>query len=545
MTSARGVLAVLAAAAMCTLTACGSDTPAPGARAGGGAKLTVATVQSWNGFNPYVPDQGNTIGLGLAHAIYPSAFDAQPDQTAALNTDLLESATVTSEKPQTVTYKISQKAAWSDGTPITADDFVFLWKHLNGSDPGLLVSSAIGYKQISSVAADGDPKTVKVVFDSPFADWQSLFSMLLPAHHMASLGDDTKAWNTGLASAPPPSGGPYRIAENRPDEYLRLTANPAWYGAKPKVEEMTVRFFGDDQAVVQALASGEAGYAFNLAASRALIDQIRALPNVTTDIVPTTNQQYINTQFSRPGADDLAVRQAIATVVDPGKVASTVFGGDVTKLLTTHHVYAPSSPYYVDNRPAGFGSGDAAAATSILEKAGYAKGSDGVYARDGRKLELTYIARAEDQLAKQVGVILQDELKKIGIAIKIKTPASADWFKVLGSGDYDLGLGNYPAHPFPVSWYSALYTCKGGYNFVKYCDEEVDRDYNAAYAELDPKARAELMNTIEKRLWADVANIPMWEAPQVVTRSSGITGVRAQLPREYQLLDAAQWNVAG
>jgi len=544
MKSPRAVLAALAAACLATVTACGSggssdpSTPTTAAQ-----ELTVGAVQQWTGFNPWVPDQGTSIGLALGNAIYPSAFNVNSDQTASLNEDLLVSAEIVSEDPETIEYTIQPDAQWADGTPITADDFIYMWKHLNGSNADLLVSAAIGYKQIKSVEADGDPKKVKVVFDSPFADWQSLFALMLPAHYMETLGDDTSAWNTGLVEEAAVSGGPFQVTENRDGEYVQLEANPEWYGDAPTLDKITVRYFGSEQAAVQALGSGEIDFAQDLKATKALIAQSQGLANVTTDVVATSNQQFLNTQFDSPTVGDLAVRQAIATAIVPEQIAETVFGGDVSELLTNHHIYAPSSPYYTDQRPEGFGSGDVDAAKAILEDAGYALGSDGVYAKGDTKLTLDYPVRAGDLFAEQVSVLVQDQLKKIGIETEIRSVPSADWFGMLGSADYDLGMGNYPESAFPVSWYGGLYPCKAGYNFARYCSDEATGLYYQAYGTLDTQAQADLVNQVDQILWDDVANIPMFELPALVSFSSDVQGIDPKLPKEYQLLAARGWSI--
>ncbi|MFC7494373.1 MULTISPECIES: ABC transporter family substrate-binding protein [unclassified Nocardioides] len=545
MNRRRLALAVTAFLGMSAVTACSADTSegSGGTGGGGGGQLTVAAVQAWAGFNPYVPDQGTSIGINIANAIYPSTFHVQSDQTVELNTDLLESAEIVSEDPEIIEYTLQPGAQWSDGTPITADDFIYLWEHLNGSKKDLQVTSAIGYSQIKSVAADGDPSKVKVEFESQFADWKSLFSPLLPAHHMESLGEDAAAWNTGLVEDSPVSGGPYAIADNQTGEYLQLEANPEWYGEVPSIDEVTLRFFGDDQAVLQALASGEVDFSLDLKATRAMISQSAGLDDLVSQVVPTTNQQFLNTQFESTTVGDLAVRQAIATVLVPEQIADKAFGGEVGELLTTNHIFAPSSPWYADNRPDGYASGDVDAAKQILDDAGYALGSDGVYAKGDTRLELNYIVRAEDDLARQVGVIAQDELKKIGIAVKLNTVTSADWFPTLGQAGYDIGLGNYPASAFPVSWYGGLYPCKAGYNFARYCNEDFDALYYQAYGELDEDKRGELVNQADAILWDDLANIPLFEVPQLVVHAPDLEGVDAYLPKEYQLLAASTWSI--
>jgi peptide/nickel transport system substrate-binding protein len=100
----------------------------------------------------------------------PVAFHLTPDFKVVMNEDLLESATQTSENPQTVVYKIKPAAVWSDGTPVSADDFIYLWKNLNGTIRDNDVASTTGYDQVKSVTGSDNGKTVTVVFKTPFAD---------------------------------------------------------------------------------------------------------------------------------------------------------------------------------------------------------------------------------------------------------------------------------------------------------------------------------------------------------------------------------------
>ena len=65
--------------------------------------------------------------------VWPQAFIINSNLQPVLNNQLLQSATQTSDSPQIVVYKINPKAVWSDGTPITADDFIYNWQAQSGS----------------------------------------------------------------------------------------------------------------------------------------------------------------------------------------------------------------------------------------------------------------------------------------------------------------------------------------------------------------------------------------------------------------------------
>jgi peptide/nickel transport system substrate-binding protein len=176
-----------------------------------GGTLSYAADQEPTGFNNNTSKDNGTSVLNVVINMFPPVYRLHPDYSVQLNKDLMDSATQTSEDPQTIVYKIKQNAAWSDGTPVSADDFEYLWRNLNGSVKDNDVASTTGYDQIESVEGSDNGKTVTVVFKEPFTDWKSLFYGLLPARYMAEVPG---GWNTGLDKNPEriPVNGPYRVS---------------------------------------------------------------------------------------------------------------------------------------------------------------------------------------------------------------------------------------------------------------------------------------------------------------------------------------------
>jgi peptide/nickel transport system substrate-binding protein len=93
-----------------------------------GGTLNYAADQEPTGFNPNTAKDNGTSVLWVVNRVYPSVFHANPDYTVSLDTDLMESAELTSQDPQTITYKIKPAAVWSDGVPVNADDFIYMWE---------------------------------------------------------------------------------------------------------------------------------------------------------------------------------------------------------------------------------------------------------------------------------------------------------------------------------------------------------------------------------------------------------------------------------
>ena len=113
---------------------------------------------------------------------------------------------------------------WSDGTPISDDDFSYLWRRSNGSDRRIDVVSTTGYQDIERVTGSPDGKTVTVRFARPFADWRTLFSNLLPSHYVER---QRGGWSTGLDRRPELIPGP--LDDIIPAQGLCHTPPSGWW----------------------------------------------------------------------------------------------------------------------------------------------------------------------------------------------------------------------------------------------------------------------------------------------------------------------------
>src|SRR5262249_43494939 len=150
--------------------------------------------------------------------ILPNAFNTNPDFSVVVNTDMLSSAEQTSASPQTIVYKIKPDAVWNDGTPISADDFIYAWQTENGKDcKDCAAASTAGYDQMKSVTGSDNGKTVTVVYDTPYADWQQPFGPMYPAHIAKQHGDLAASWKWLNENQPTYSGGPFQISEFQKD----------------------------------------------------------------------------------------------------------------------------------------------------------------------------------------------------------------------------------------------------------------------------------------------------------------------------------------
>ncbi|HWE70025.1 MAG TPA: hypothetical protein VG205_06665, partial [Acidimicrobiales bacterium] len=99
-----------------------------------GGTATVSLNQPWNGFNPGTPAGAGSSTPTLLSSVLPSAYTILPNLTTVLNGDLLSGTKVTAVAPLTIQYVLNPAAVWSDGVPVSAEDFIYAWKAQRGTD---------------------------------------------------------------------------------------------------------------------------------------------------------------------------------------------------------------------------------------------------------------------------------------------------------------------------------------------------------------------------------------------------------------------------
>jgi peptide/nickel transport system substrate-binding protein len=455
----------------------------------------------------------------------------------------MDSAELTSQRPQTVTYRIRHDATWSDGTPISAADFTYLWRHANGADKHIDVATTAGYRDIRSVTGAADGKTVTVVFARPFAEWRSLFFDLLPSHYVSR---QPGGWNTGLNRNPQqiPSGGPFHIAGYTTGQSLTLARNPRYWGPPAHLDRIVFRFLPDSAAQADALRNGEVDVIWPRP-QLDVVHTVQRLPGVNSQLRFGLSFEHLTFNLANPILNDLAVRRAIALAIDRQQLLERTvgqFSGDARVL--GNRLWLTGQPAYEDHA-GGYGRGDIAAAGRLLQQAGWAKGADGVWAKGGRKLRLRFSTIAEDRLRVQLGLLLQDQLSKAGIALEIhNAPFEALFGDRLPHGNFDLAAFAWIGTPFAVSANRDIYTTNGGANYGRFTDPMVDRLFERATAELDPAKSAALANRIDRRLWERLPSIPLFQRPTFIAWRATLRNVVDNHTVEGPLWNADTWAYA-
>jgi peptide/nickel transport system substrate-binding protein len=545
--------------------------------------VTVAVSHLPSSFNPWTAAGSDSVAQMIFAQVLPQASVVDPHLAPTICfadvTDcpevLFTRAEEISINPATVVYDIVPSAHWSDGTPITATDFIYLWHEVLANAASLPANDAlVGYEDISSITGSNGGRTVTVVFTHPYADWPALFTNLLPASVGARYGFADAF--TNFDPAKDLSGGPFRIAQVIPGKEVILERNRAFWGPAPKVARIVFRVEPSETATLSALGTGAvtlaelppgAAISAAVAGSDALV--------ASTTASPVIWQLVFNT--SDPLVASSLVRQAIATAVDRHQlIADTIgllpgaVGGTVGNRLFP--AGAPGSSGNDEN----YDTVDDPEADAQLTSAGDSVDAQGlVETAAGTPLTLRLLVPSGNELVANAAGQLQAELLQAGITLRIATVSPSDLLgKLLPSGEFELALAPYVVSAYP-SETELLYTdpvspssadgvigagqdatvspvgSEGGAvnsgavtrDVLAFSDPKVSDLFDQATAELNSAADASLYNEIDTLLWTEMPTLPLFEMPVTIVNRTGLLNLSDSLSPAGVLWNAENWAV--
>lgn len=369
----RSLVAVVAGLVAVTATACMADPPPPVRETlatptpneyPDERTVYLATDTIGAGFNPHLGSDQSTVTTAIAAMTLPSAF--VPVQTAEgesweRNEALVTSAEVTAVAPFTVTYRLEADAQWSDGLPVTGDDFAYLWQQM-ARQPDVVGQA--GYRAIANVQTSGGGKVVTVTFRNEYPAWRQLFTDLLPSHKLRA---DPTGFQTGMDRGKPVTAGPFAIYSiDRARDEVRLIRNDRYWRTPPIVDQVVLRRAGTAPQMAQTVRNGDTDVVA-LSAGRASAIEVSAVPGVRSNRIPATRALTLNLNTRTEALKSLPVRQAVFGMLDADVITAAAAGdGIVTNFANT--VYMPSDRGFF---PVGRERPSAQATAAALTTAGY------------------------------------------------------------------------------------------------------------------------------------------------------------------------------
>ena len=374
-------------------------------------------------------------------------------------------------RPFTLTYHIHPEARWSDGVPVTAQDFIFtlqaIRRHATPEFRDL-------HAPIRSARAV-DRKTVRVVLRPRSASWPDFFGSILPSHALRG-SDLTQVWSdrvddprTGRAIG----SGPFLVERLERGRQLVLRRNPRYWGPHPAyVERLVIRFALSPTDPSDELRSGELDVAMGV--PPAVVPAVRRQPGMRLVAARGTNFEHLDVQLgpnAHPALRNKLVRRALAYGIDRATLVRQIWGEvDSSARALDSAVHLAQSRYYEPNwgayryRPA--------EARRLLEQAGCRRGADGVFSCGGERLSLRFVTSPVVTSRAQALPLIQAQLRAAGVEVVPVFAAPPAFFgQILPQGAFDVALFSWAGSP-AASW-AGVYGCDAPQNYTGYCQRLV------------------------------------------------------------------------
>jgi len=443
-------------------------------------EATVSTVMPFMGvFNNLV--------------IYDQTKDVNSPETIV--PDLAESWSWDATKTR-LTFKLRQGVKWHDGQPFTAKDVKCTWDKLTGKDKDAFRKNprAIWYQNLKEVEVKGDYEATFVLGRPQPALLAMLASGYSPVYpcHVSTRDMRTKPIGTG----------PFKFAEFKANEYMRIVRNPDYFKkGKPYVDAVEMRIIPSRSTRLLAFAAGEFDMTFSKDITVPLLkDMQKQAPNAICDLQPQYVHRNLMVNREAPPFDNAELRRALALAIDRKAFIDILSEGkaDIGGTMLPLPEGLWGMPPEELAKMTGYTNVEAnrAEAKKIMEKLGY-------NASNPLKVK---ISTRNIEIYRDPAVILIDQLKQIYVQAELEVVDTTIWHAKAARKDYTIGMnltGMSVDDPDPVLYEN--YACKSERNYTQYCNPEVDRMIDEQSQELDQEKRKRLVWKIEQKLNDELA----------------------------------------
>lgn len=546
----RCVLFALATVMALSLAGCkagGNDGSQPGSgtagqsqtgQAPGGAAgekiVNIGVTNTLNTLNPLLMDgmEMNKYATGL---MFLPLMELDKD----MNFEGMLADSVTAEDDRNFLVHIDDKAVWSDGQPVTADDVVYTALRICSPAIG---NMAMMYYVFEGVGDDGfveegadhvegitkvDDKTVRFTTKAPmslitFNSSYARYLMTLPKHVIENMSEQ-ELMSDPWFNRPDVVSGPYKVTEFDRDHYVSYEANDKYWKGAPKIDRLNIKIVEGSQ-LYAGLKSGEIDVTQNTMSAIPLEDyeSIQALENVNTSFgEPITNQSvFINTA----SITDARVRQAMVYAIDRGQILEQLLKGYGE---VSEGFLSSASPYYDDTvTPLPYDPGKA---RSLLEESGWDKNRT-----------IKFSINSDDSTFVNAASVIAAQWASVGIKAEIQTMDINTLMANASKGDFDVMAIQY-TYP-PVDPYADVAWLLGGEgSWTGYGNDKINEALSKVSLTDDVDQLKELYSIVDRQVQEDV---PMFSAYIIKT----MAGVNKRLvgvePSVYGFLNhVEQWDI--
>lgn len=490
------------------ISACGGGTTT--SKGPNGKVILKVAAQSYDfaqaGFNPY-NGHPNAGVLGLVY----ETLDFVNVNDGSFTPMLATSYSWNSDHTQ-VTFTTRQNVKWNDGQPFSANDVAFtfnLMKQYPAAD-------GLGVWNFLKTVTAPDANTVVMTFQKAYPPVLVNIAGLVyivPQHIFANAGDPTKYLTDN-----PVGTGPFKLTRYQTDVAVYDKNSTYWQADKVKIDEVRFPEYKDNSTLELALPKGEvdwAGY-FSPTLQQDFVAKDPAHNRLFMDAV---NLYSICPNLKDPllgGPNGTAIRLALSTAIDRNSIAAQATAGLEPPGSMTGLVLPTASSWLAPQYASLSTTANVAQADQYLTAAGFVKGSDGIYQKNGQRLSFTL--RSVDSYSdwNAAALLIASEAKAAGIEIKNVTVGENDYYTLRTDGkyDYQLMFCGMVGGPTPYYLYNQYLNSNqigaGKFNFMAWSNTATDNYLNQYASTTDQATQMQAIQGIEKVFVENQPFIPLW-----------------------------------
>lgn len=498
--------------------------PRESLRTGGQLALRTATlVPQWNPFHA----RFDADAAYIVSATDPMLYRYTADGAVSPRSEFLAAmpAETLRDGKQVFTYRLNPRAAWNDGTPIDYRSFEAVRKvNALPLKTGRYENVATaGYEDIEAITAGANASEVIVTMRAgqTFYPITELFTSLL---HPAA-AESPEVFNKGFIDNFHPEwrAGPFTLESlNTTNKTLTLVRNPKWWGRPPLLDRISFQQM-EESATVPAFKARELDAISISSASR--YAQVQAGDDVDIRRGQRLSTWVLIFNSAKPPFSEVAVRKAMWQVIDRDQWNLVRFKGmDWSSKPINSAMYFSFQPQAQNNMPR-IALG-AAEAKKTLEAAGYRRGSDGIYAKDGRRLSVPFTYFGDDPLSTSLAQTLRNQSASAGIEISLDNRPMSSFEAATAARDFMfVAMGWQVASPTPVMSVCQAMCTNGVANLSGTGSAALDERIRGVGAIKDPARQSAEINAVEKEWLTGFGQLPMTNGPDLWAYRPGVANL--------------------
>ena len=422
----------------------------------------------------------------------------------------------------TYTFHMNEEAKFHDGTPVTAE--AVKYSYTRAMDVGK--SAAGQFKNVINKDSFEvvDEHTIKITLEKPFAPFlktlgtvfANIVNPKLADNHGSDLGE------TYIADKEMGSG-PYILESWDRGQKLVLKANEDYWGTMPTLKTVNILIVNEPSTARLMMEKGEVDLIDYTMISPDVLNQMDGKNGVTIvnspgyqidDIAINTENEYLK---------DPKVRKALAHAVNYDSIINDILLGGAKRIggIVPEGMFG----YNADITLYDF---DLEKSKALLKEAGYEKG-----------FPLEIAISENNEVRKNIAVMMQSDFKKIGIDLQIKTLAWPTFLDLVTTGKHQLALAAWTpdyADPDYNLWYFAHSSSKGpGFNLAFYENSKVDQ--------LLEEARATVDEAVRDKNYQEIQQIMSDEVPYIFPAQRTVQAPIKDWVKGYEINPMNTWYV--